>query len=323
MKQAVVFGNTDPGLVRTNNEDAFIAQKVWDNNYWLLAVIDGLGGYEGGEIAAEIARKEIVDYVEGNEGKNCLEVIAQAVCNANNSIYRQRLEKYDSKDMGCVLTAAILDLKDSRMYIAHVGDTRLYQCSENSITKLTYDHSFVGILEDEGKISEIDAMNHPRRNLVDRILGDEIKTVETSDFIDSAIIPIENGAYFLFCSDGLSDLLTSNEIKSVITEKGKVKSKVHKLISLANQKGGKDNITAVVVNINDVPTSLKKVGVKKENYRHGNISYSKKHVKNKKNKEYQSIKIIEENHKGLSLGYFLLILVLLVIIAALIILLLR
>ena len=249
MLKASVYGNTDTGLVRTNNEDSYIAQAIWDNDHWLLVVIDGLGGYEGGEVAASIAKATVLESIEKNTERDCLDIIMQAVADANNAIYNKRINTKDLGDMGCVMTAAILDLSKKQLNVAHVGDTRLYRCDNSGLEKLTHDHSFVGTLEDEGRISEEDAMKHPRRNLIDRIVGDEQKDTETSQFIEAAVFPVFRGEQYLLCSDGLSDMLTSTEISDVLQETITTKKKVQKLIELANNHGGKDNITAIVAGV--------------------------------------------------------------------------
>lgn len=278
MLTASVYGNTDPGQVRTNNEDAFIAQAIWDSYHWLLVVIDGLGGYEGGEIAAAIAKNTIIDDVTRSQGHDCLDVIMHAVTEANNAIFNQRNKEYC--DMGCVITAAILDLEKKQLDVAHVGDTRLYEYSNKGMIKLTHDHSFVGGLEDAGQISEADAMNHPRRNIIDRIVGDELKDSDTPRFIEAAIFPVSSGSQYLLCSDGLSDMLTSFQMSSILQKGLNVKKKVNRLINLANREGGKDNITAIVAWVRSEQIhSL----IKRKNLAQGNRKNEK--VKNKRKKK--------------------------------------
>lgn len=283
MLGASVYGNTDTGLVRKNNEDAFIAQKIWDDNHWLMAVIDGLGGYEGGEVAAAIAKEAILRSVDGKQEQDCLDVIMQSVVDANNSIFYQRSTLNGLNDMGCVITASILDLEKKQLNVAHVGDTRLYLCDNKGLVKLTHDHSFVGGLEDEGHISEEDAMNHPRRNLIDRIVGDELKDMDTPRFIEAAVFPVSIGNQYLLCSDGLSDMLTSAEMNSILQKEGSVKKKVCRLIDFANKQGGKDNITAIVANI------IHREYPKNPDYNKqpkGNKSKNKRNKKHKSKKNY-------------------------------------
>lgn len=300
MLKASVYGNTDTGLVRTNNEDSYIAQTIWDNNHWLLAVIDGLGGYEGGEVAATIAKGTVIEAMDKYSGRDCLDVVMQAVTDANNAIYNKRIITEGLEGMGCVMTAAILDLSKRQLNVAHVGDTRLYRYVNGQLEKLTHDHSFVGTLEDEGRISEEDAMKHPRRNLIDRIVGDEQKDVNTSCFIEAAVFPIANGQQYLLCSDGLSDMLTSSEMASVLHESISPKKKVQKLIKSANEHGGKDNISAIVANVFSAPHDSRFT-------RRNNVTKAKKTRKNKRNicdvRTKEEVTLDGSDHRGKSFLY--------------------
>lgn len=312
MLQAFVQGNSDVGRVRTNNEDAFIAQKVWDEHHWLLVVIDGLGGYEGGEIAASIAKNAIMEYVSSHKGADCIDIIMDALVYANNDIYNQRLEHREYKDMGCVITSSILDLENSQICVAHVGDTRLYRFYEDKLIKLTHDHSFVGYLEDNLKITEEEAMSHPRRNLIDRIVGDEVRDRESPNFIEAAIFPISKGMSFLFCSDGLSDLLKSSHIETVLARECSLSSKVDRLIADANNEGGKDNVTVVIASIRE---DAKKVSITKKQIT--------SHKKNKKKKIKKTIRksepvnadsIINRSSSNLAVVISLILILLLILI---------
>lgn len=279
MLRASVYGNTDPGLIRSNNEDAYIAQPIWDSNHWLLVVIDGLGGYEGGEVAASIAKSTILGVMEKYQERNSLDAIMQSITDANNAIFNQRKSSDKLSDMACVITAAVLDLSKKQLNVAHVGDTRLYQCDKGGLLKLTHDHSFVGALEDGGHITEEDAMKHPRRNLIDRIVGDELKEKDTPRFIEAAVFPVIKGNQYLLCSDGLSDMLTSAEILSVMQNRISVKRKVNQLITSANKHGGKDNVTAIVIYVD---SEQEKVNVGRRN---GLTQDKKQKPKNKKKKK--------------------------------------
>lgn len=309
MLAASVFGNTDIGQLRTNNEDAFIAQSIWDGHHWLLVVIDGLGGHEGGEVAAAIARTAIISCVIRRLGQDCLDVIKGAVTEANNAIFNQRNKEYSN--MGCVITAAILDLEKKQLNVAHVGDTRLYEYKNKGMIKLTHDHSFVGGLEDNGHISEAEAMNHPHRNIIDRIVGDELKDSDTPRFIEAAIFPVSSGRQYLLCSDGLSDMLTSSQMSSVLQKNFNVKKKVNQLINLANKEGGKDNITAIVA---WVRPEQKPSSIKRKNLVQGNGQYDK--VKKKRRKKNTHFKPISINNSKTNSKKRLSTLVLIVVIVA-------
>ena len=148
--------------------------------------------------------------------------------------------------MACVLTAALVD--NGRATIGHVGDTRLYKLREDSIQKVTRDHSPVGEREDAHELSELEAMRHPRRNEVYRDVGSEPHELIDTDFVDVEDISFEPDSALLLCSDGLSDLLESATIVDVVRRyAGAPETVVRTLIEMANAEGGKDNITVVYV----------------------------------------------------------------------------
>lgn len=249
MKQSVeIYGATDVGRRRKNNEDNFVCQFVWGNSHILLAAIDGIGGYEGGEIAAEICRDTLIDYVAGvSSDSRPLDVIKQAVVEANNAIVRAKESDPRLSMMGCVVTAALVDVDNRLLNMAHVGDSRLYSYHNGVLTKLSHDHSLVGFREEIGDLTEEEAMHHPQRNLIERSCGEAIHMFEDHNFIDAAIFPIPDGTTsFIFCSDGLSDMLTSAEISAVLASDTDPRSNVEQLISKANEAGGKDNVTVVI-----------------------------------------------------------------------------
>lgn len=245
-----IFGNTDPGRVRTNNEDTFICTYVWDDRHILCAAIDGVGGYEGGEVAAEIARQTITEYVDNAQGNRFLEIIKQAVAEANNEIIRRKDDDPKLSMMGCVTSAAIIDLDNRCINIAHVGDSRIYCYHDGELKKISHDHSLVGCLEEKGDLTEAEAMSHPQRNLIDRLLGDKLHSASDRNFIEASISAIPEGdSQYLFCSDGLSDMLTSAQIADVLGSGMTPESEVEQLIADANTAGGKDNVTVVIASI--------------------------------------------------------------------------
>lgn len=242
-------GATDVGRKRDNNEDTFIARKIWDDNHILLVAIDGMGGEEGGEVAAEIAEKAIARYLDENrEGSNSI-LIRNAVARANDEIIAEKKTNTHLKKMGCVATAGLMDLEEGNLSIAHVGDSRLYRLSGGVLEKLTHDHSMVGYQEEQGLISEEEAMHHPMRSVIDRCLGYYELYREGKHFIDTSIFHLVDGEVFLFCSDGLCDMLRSVEISEILGEDGSAEQKCDDLIKAANEAGGKDNVTVVVAEV--------------------------------------------------------------------------
>lgn len=241
------YGDTNVGLHRKNNEDNFVCQKIWDRNVVLAIAIDGLGGYEGGEVAAQIAKEEIVKNIEASSNGECLEMLKQAVASANNTILEASQNEPKYNQMGCVLTAIIVDVENKKVYMAHVGDSRLYCFNEGGLEKLSHDHSPVGYREETGELSEEAAMHHPQRNIVDRVIGHEYHLASDRDFIEAKEFPLHNNSTFLLCSDGLTDMITSSAISSILRGKDGLKEKVDALINAALKAGGKDNVTVVLV----------------------------------------------------------------------------
>lgn len=246
------FGKTDTGKQRDNNEDTFIAQKSGDGNFILACVIDGVGGYVGGEVAAEMARECIIQdlsYIAGN----VTPLLVNTFVNANKQIYDKKLTDKDLQNMACVLTLAVIDLENNQFYYAHVGDTRLYLLRDNSLIKISKDHSFVGFLEDSGRLSEEAAMDHPKRNEINKALGFDPNIAKDADFVETGHSPFLPGDMLLVCSDGLTDLVDKNLIKGILTGSGTLEDKSTKLINAANSKGGKDNVTVVLVHNDKAP----------------------------------------------------------------------
>lgn len=250
MKTIHFFGKTDMGRKRTNNEDAFIAQNIWDEKHILAVAIDGVGGYEGGEVAAELAQKNIVKYLETYPNGERLDLLKQAVIFANNAIFDERKQSANLCSMSCVLTAALIEVESRRINMAHVGDTRLYQYVDGVLTKLSHDHSLIGYREEIGELSEEEAMNHPQRNIISCDVGSTRLESNTNDYVEVASFPLEANSSLLLCSDGLCDMITSQQMKSILEKNWPTEKKVDALIDAANQAGGKDNVTVVLVECN-------------------------------------------------------------------------
>lgn len=248
MKKITYYGATDTGKVRDLNEDTFISLHLWDDRHVLCAAIDGLGGYEGGEVASALARDTIVDYLKSHRDGDCLDLLKQAVTEANNRIVEHQQTTPGCSRMGCVLTAGLFEVDEMRLNVAHVGDSRMYRWRSGKLNKLTHDHSLVGYREDNGELTEEEAMNHPQRNIVERILGDKIHMLEDKNFIEAFIEQVYPGDCFIFCSDGLSDMITSAEISGTISRlrKDDLEAVAKGLIDAALERGGKDNITVVI-----------------------------------------------------------------------------
>jgi serine/threonine protein phosphatase PrpC len=246
------FGITDKGKRRDKNEDTFIVQEISNNNFLLACVIDGVGGYNGGEVAAGIARYVILEQVHHISG-DIAEKLQLAVIAANEKIQQQRSAKESNANMACVLTCVIADIKNNKLYYSHVGDTRLYLLRDATLIKISRDHSAVGFLEESGRLSEDDAMRHPRRNEINKALGFELEIAEVADYIETGESPFLPGDTILLCSDGLSDMISSGTITSILNKNIPLKERAKDLVDAANEAGGNDNITAVLVENNKQP----------------------------------------------------------------------
>lgn len=247
METLRIAGQTDVGRQRRDNQDAFICEPIWTDDTALLAVIDGVGGYAGGDIAATIARDAICHYMAEPTG-DPLTMLREAVVYANNQIDQRRRSDPSLSMMCCVLTAAIADARQQKVWFAHVGDTRLYriQLETGHLQKLTSDHSVVGVREDANQLTEAQAMQHPRRNEVLRTVGSALHRVDDADFLESGESDFSAGEGLLLCSDGLTDMLTSAEVVNVLNRETPPDEQITELIRQANEVGGQDNITVVL-----------------------------------------------------------------------------
>jgi parallel beta-helix repeat protein len=234
-------GASDPGRVRRNNEDAYYA----DVERGIFLVVDGIGGQNAGEKAAEIALERVRARLERQTG-TLEQRVREAIAVANNEILRAARSNKEWEGMACVLTVAALE--NGSAVVGHVGDSRLYQIRRGEIRKITHDHSPVGEREDSGDLSETEAMRHPRRNEVFRDVGSEEHAPDDPDFIEVLRIPFEPGNALVMCSDGLSDLVPSADIRLAVERNARnPEAAVRELIDAANGAGGKDNVTVLVI----------------------------------------------------------------------------
>jgi serine/threonine protein phosphatase PrpC len=234
-------GASDPGRVRHNNEDAF----HMDAERGIFLVVDGIGGQAAGEKAAEIALGRVRARLERQTG-TAEQRVREAITMANNEIFKAAQGNPEWRGMACVLTVAVLE--NGSAVVGHVGDSRLYQIRGAEIRKITHDHSPVGEREDNRELSEADAMRHPRRNEVFRDVGSEEHSPDDAGFIEVQRIPFEPDSALLLCSDGLSDLVPSAEIRDAVERNAaNPEAAVGALIAAANDAGGKDNVTVVLV----------------------------------------------------------------------------
>lgn len=237
-----VFCETNKGLMRENNEDNFIVEE--SDRYSLYAVADGMGGHKAGEVASSIAIEAIRDIFiksSSNEEFKAPSFIIESIEAANKKVREEALCKEECSGMGTTITMAVVDLKLNIVYIANVGDSRAYLIKDNEIIQITEDHTYVHELLKDGRITIEEAKHHPKRNVITRAVGSE-------EYVQADIFEIElsNNDVILLCTDGLTTHLTDEEILGIVREYGCEES-VQRLIKLANDNGGTDNITIIIV----------------------------------------------------------------------------
>lgn len=232
---------TDMGRRRTNNEDRLYV----DPERGIYAVVDGVGGHAAGEHAAEAAVEVLRERLERQSGTP-EDRLREAIALANNEIYRLAHSNLEWAGMACVLTVALIE--DDVVTVGHVGDSRLYLLRPGSIVKMTHDHSPIGEREDRGELSEAEAMRHSRRNEIYRDVGSAERDRDDPAFMQILSFPLPADGALLLCSDGLTDLITSEEIRAGVERYAPdYEAAILALIDAANHAGGKDNITVVLV----------------------------------------------------------------------------
>ncbi len=237
---------TDVGRMREANEDNMgHAEYPWGQ---VFTVCDGMGGHVGGATASRIAVSSLLEFFARNDAADPSDLLNKAIHFANEQIYATALNQPALKGMGT--TCVILLQKESELWLAHVGDSRIYIFTDGQLHKLTRDHSFVQGLVDEGLIAEEAAEEHPRKNELMRAMGigADIKVEVTKD----PIFP-KQGDVFLLCSDGLNGMIGDRNIEEILKKRGMLGTRAQLLIDAANAAGGKDNITVQLVEVLDSP----------------------------------------------------------------------
>ncbi|MCP4697796.1 MAG: Stp1/IreP family PP2C-type Ser/Thr phosphatase [Gammaproteobacteria bacterium] len=258
-----IASGSDTGLVRDHNEDSIGTDK----DLGLAVLADGMGGYEAGEIASEIAvshtikefRAAAADLAPGklaeiDDRAGCTRaglLLKQAVLEANSAIYHSAEEQPAFHGMGTTLVA--VSFYDDRVSIVHVGDSRLYRLRGDDFKQITTDHSVLQELVDHGFCTPEQARHSPNRNLVTRALG-----VNKKVHIDLQETETRARDIYLLCSDGLNDMVEDADIHAIVKRFGNnIEYAVLQLINAANERGGGDNISVILVRLLKVPSTRK------------------------------------------------------------------
>lgn len=240
-------GETDIGLTRSSNQDAFLV----DNTRRLYIVADGMGGHAGGEVASKLCIKRVTSWIdqqasppklaamdETRRHAHICSTLVQAINHASTAIFERALEEPQLMGMGT--TASALMISNKHAYIGHVGDSRVYLIRDRFIYQLTHDHSLVGEQLRAGVISREEAKNTRMQNIITRSVG-----YQEMEDVDTSTITIEPNDLFVLSSDGMHGRISDEEISCTVN-KSKLNA-VKQLVELANARGGKDNITLIVV----------------------------------------------------------------------------
>ena len=236
-----LFGKTDIGLVRETNQDAFSFGSFDDGNCWAV-VCDGMGGVSGGQVASEICVEKVSEaikrsYRKGITVSSAKNLLTTAINAANSAVFKEAQENIELKGMGTTVVAVLV--LGSIAVVAHVGDSRAYLINDE-INQITKDHSYVQLLIDTGKITEEEAKVHPDRNVITRAVG-----IEHVVDVEIDIVDINDNDKLLICTDGLNGYVPDADILKIIKEYGD--SSTEKLVKTANDAGGRDNVTVVML----------------------------------------------------------------------------
>lgn len=232
-------GLTDPGLTRPQNEDAILLEPP------LYAVADGMGGHRAGEIASRVALDELLATAPRSVDVRAL---SRAVRAANRAVIESASKSRGRTGMGTTLTAAMVD--GTYVAVAHVGDSRAYLLHDGNLRRITEDHSMVADLVRQGTITEEEARFHPQRSVITRALGSDPDMVA-----DVYEVRAASGDRLLLATDGLTGMLPDDYIAELLSQERDPASAAEKLVEAANRAGGYDNITVVVVDLDDTPAS--------------------------------------------------------------------
>lgn len=233
------------GKVRKTNQDIYALNKLSNHCSYAL-VCDGMGGQNGGNVASQLSRDVIIEEIsthldENMQDNEIQKVMENALKAANDLVHQKALDEPLLAGMGT--TAVLAVVKDYSAHIVHVGDSRAYLLSQNSLFQMTKDHSFVEMLVDKGKLTRLQAQHDPRKNQITRAIG-VLPEIE----VDYSKWHLQDGDKLLLCTDGLTNICPIDIIASILGQYDAIQATQH-LIDEANDRGGDDNITVVVTQV--------------------------------------------------------------------------
>ena len=240
------WGLTDPGCVRTQNQDAYQIEEL-DRNTKLCVVCDGMGGAKSGNIASTLAIDVFVQEVKRTWNASMTaskidQMLRGAVKLANFTVYDQAMQFEDFEGMGTTLTSALVNGK--KVSIVNVGDSRIYAITRSGIKQLTRDHSLVQMMVERGELTPELARTYPGKNFITRAIGTE--PVVECDLIHTTL---EKGDCLLLCSDGLSNMMDDQEILFEVVHGVNKQQCCQRLLDIAKNRGAPDNVTSILIQI--------------------------------------------------------------------------
>ena len=235
------YAITDIGRKRTLNQDyAYMSMEPIGKLPNLFVVADGMGGHNGGGYASRMAVETILSDLAITQEEEAADMLIHAIRKANDSIKKAASEDARLAGMGTTVVAAVCTGKT--LVVANVGDSRLYTVNTKEIRQITQDHSLVEEMVRFGGISKEQARKHPDKNIITRAVG-----VEEDLKVDCFLVPLEEDDKVLLCSDGLTNMLEDEEIRSMILSEGSVEQRACALVAAANDNGGRDNIAVIIL----------------------------------------------------------------------------
>ncbi len=231
-------GSSVIGMKRTNNEDAIYI----DEQEQLYLVADGMGGCSAGEVASSTAISAFVKAMKETQDTEILDKMVGAIVQCNKAVFEKAKQDVIFMDMGTTLVAAVIE--NGKVFIVYVGDSRAYLFRKNQLKQLTTDHSYVMELVKSGSITLQEAEVHPKRNIITRAIG-----IKEDVEADTVLEEVHSGEQILLCTDGLSGMLSVEEMTKILSKKEPIQQKVEDLTALANEKGGLDNISLILIEL--------------------------------------------------------------------------
>lgn len=241
------YSMTDIGRRRKLNQDTvYSCEHPLGNLHNLFIVADGMGGHKAGDYASAYTVKAIEREVEMCEDDSPVKILREAISVANTEIYNKASTEPDFAGMGTTTVAATIDENENILYVANVGDSRLYLI-DRGITQVTRDHSLVAEMVRKGSLDEDTARMHPDKNIITRAIG-----AAGSVDIDFFEVELNSDDVVLMCTDGLTNMVEDDEILRIVKSSDNVDDMAENLIKMANHNGGKDNIGVVIIKVSDI-----------------------------------------------------------------------